>query len=207
MKLLIAIPSLDYMDARFVECLVKLTKKLSDDGIDYEVKIQTGTLVHVGRDKLCRYAMGNKHFTHVLWLDADMIFNEDLVDDLMDSGKSFVSGIAHGRRPPYFSCLFKDIDLIIRFTEYPATTFEVAGCGMACVLMEVDVIRKVWENYKTCFLPMASAGEDLAFCKRATACGIKIWAEPSVKVGHIGHEIIWPYTTEEWKKGVYGYGV
>ena len=40
MNLLIAIPSNDTMPFQFVESLLKLTKRLSEDGVDYEVVIQ-----------------------------------------------------------------------------------------------------------------------------------------------------------------------
>ena len=50
MKLLIAIPTYDYMHFQFVECLTKLIRRLDEDGIDFEVVYQGGTLVYVGRD-------------------------------------------------------------------------------------------------------------------------------------------------------------
>lgn len=46
MKLLIAIPTYDYMHFQFVECLTKLIRRLDEDGIDYEVDFQGGTLVY-----------------------------------------------------------------------------------------------------------------------------------------------------------------
>ena len=91
MKLLIAIPTNDYMHYKFVECLTKLTRRLDEDGIDYDIAYQGATLVYVGRDKLANKAM-NECYTHMLWLDSDMIFTEDLLDDLMYSGKPFVTG-------------------------------------------------------------------------------------------------------------------
>ena len=99
MKLMIAIPTYDYMHFQFVECLTKLIRRLDEDGIDFEVIYQGGTLVYVGRDRLAKMAI-DRGFSHILWLDSDMIFNDDLLENLMDSGKSFVTGIAHGRRPP-----------------------------------------------------------------------------------------------------------
>ena len=106
MKLLIAIPTYDYIHYQFVKCLTKLLKRLDNDGIDYEVALQGGTLVYVGRDRLTKKAIEGG-FSHVLWLDSDMIFTEDLLEDLMFSGKGFVTGIAHSRRPPHVSCLFR----------------------------------------------------------------------------------------------------
>ena len=100
MKLLIAIPTNDQMPFQFVESLTKLIRRLDADGIDYDVAFQGGTLVHVGRDKLALKAITGG-YSHILWLDSDMVFTEDLLSDLMDARKDFVTGIAHARREPY----------------------------------------------------------------------------------------------------------
>lgn len=202
MRLLIAIPTLDYVHYEFAACLTRLIIRLNNDGVDFDVKWKGGTLVYAARDWLACQAINNS-YTHVLWLDADMIFNDDLLDDLMFSGKPFVSGIAHGRRPPHASCLFTSLDPIARFDDgYPANTFEVAGCGFACVLIETAIMRDVQMAYHTCFLPMRELGEDLAFCKRARDLGYKIHGEPGVRLGHIGHITIWPEDYERWKSTI-----
>ena len=200
MKLLIGIPSLDFQHVEFVKSLTALIVRLKDDGIDFDVQIEAGTLVHVARDKIACKAI-NEHYTHVLWFDADMVFTDDVLDSLMFCGKQFVSGICHSRRKGYNSCLFKNLDLnhIERFEEYPHEAFQVAGCGFGCVLIDVAILEDVQKTYKTCFLPMPAYGEDLAFCKRASELGYKIYAEPSVKLGHIGHIAIYPEDHERWK--------
>lgn len=198
MKLLIAIPAHDYMHMDFVNSLLALTKRLSEDGIDYHVKLHGGTLVYHGRDELAKIAIeGN--YTDVLWIDADMVFQDTLLEDLQFSGKPFVSGIAHGRRPPHLSCLFSEIwPGVQRFGEYPTNTFKVAGCGFGCVLIKTEILKAVKERNGTCFFPTRELGEDLAFCKRATDAGYEIWAEPSVRLGHIGHIAIYPEYREQY---------
>jgi hypothetical protein len=206
MKLLIAIPTNDYMHYQFVECLTKLVKRLDEDGIDYDIAYQGATLVYVGRDKLANKAM-NECYTHMLWLDSDMIFTEDLLDDLMYSGKPFVTGIAHSRRAPHVSCIFKELwPKVDRWEgcEYPIQAFRIGGCGFACVLIETDIVRNVYNKNGTAFFPMRELGEDLAFCKRATDMGYEIWAEPSVKLGHIGHITIYPEYEELYRSSIYG---
>lgn len=206
MKLLIAIPTNDYMHYQFVECLTKLVKRLDEDGVDYDIAYQGATLVYVGRDKLANKAM-NECYTHMLWLDSDMIFTEDLLDDLMYSGKPFVTGIAHGRRAPHVSCIFKEIwPKVDRWEgcEYPIQAFRIGGCGFACVLIETEIVRNVYNKNGTAFFPMRELGEDLAFCKRATDMGYEIWAEPSVKLGHIGHITIYPEYEELYRSSIYG---
>ena len=59
--------------------------------------------------------------------------------------------------------------------------------------MELPVLKDVLEHTGgQCFIPDPKLGEDLAFCKRATACGYEIWCEPAVQVGHVGSITIWP---------------
>lgn len=199
MKLLIAVPAMDFMHTEFVKSLLSLANKLKDDGIEFETRIESGTLVYLARDKLARYAI-QKHFTHVLWLDSDMVFTDEIVEDLQFSGKPFVTGIAHGRRKPFLSCLFKEYQPEVKrweFKEYPSNTFEVAACGMAAALIEVKILADVMDRYRTCFTPTQFLGEDVAFCDRARTCGYKVYAEPGVRVGHIGHITIYPEDSEK----------
>lgn len=195
MKLLIAIPTMDTVPVDFMKSLLKLTKKLTADGVDYEIAIESGTLVYMARDRLAGKAV-NHGFSHVLWLDSDMVFEPEIVEDLQFCGKDFVSGIAHGRRKPFVSCLFKNIDLnhleLWKLEDYPADTFEVAGCGMACCLISTEIIKQVMINYGTAFNPIMQYGEDISFCKRAHDLGFKIYAEPTVRLGHIAHIAIYP---------------
>ncbi len=205
MKLLIALPVYNSIEPEFDICLRKLENNLRDNDIDYTVDIKTGTLVYAARDKLAVKAK-QEQYTHVLWLDSDMIFNEEVVDDLLFCGKSFVTGIYHGRRPPHVSCIFKGLHPVERFCygSYPAETFKIAGCGFGCVLMETGVLRAVWDKYTTCFLPTAELGEDLAFCDRVASCGIEMYCEPSVRLGHIGRVPIYPEDEQGWRDRVEG---
>ena len=193
MKLLIGIPSYDYIHAEFVKCLNALILHLARNNVNFDVFINNGTLVHVARDKIACKAI-NEGFTHVLWLDSDMIFYPEVFDDLMDTRKDFVCGIFFARRKPHSSCLFKQIDDIShieRIDDFPLGVFEIEACGFGCVLTATEVLKHVQTTYQTCFTPMASWGEDLAFCKRARGLGHRIFADSHVQIGHIGHEVIY----------------
>lgn len=202
-KLLIGVPTLDYMNVEFVRSLTALLMRLKDDGVNFDIDIESGTLVYIARERIANKAI-NEEYSHVLWLDADMVFGPDLLDDLMFSGKAFVSGVYHARRKGYASCIFKGIDVgeVERFKEYPKETFEIAGCGFGCVLIETEIIRAVKRAYGTCFTPIKNYGEDLAFCKRCRDIGYSLWCEPSVVCGHIGHITIYPEDHEQWKKTI-----
>lgn len=206
MKLLIGVPTLDYIHVEFMQCLMKLLLKLKDDGIAFDVDIESGTLVYFARDRIANKAI-NEGYTHVLWLDSDMVFNENILDDLMFCGEKFVSGIYHARRKGYASTIFKSIELngLERFEEYPREAFRIAGCGFGCVLVDTEVLKAVAMKNGTCFTPLKDLGEDIAFCKRAQDLGYTLWCEPSVVCGHIGHITIYPEDHEAWKKTISNY--
>lgn len=191
MKLLVAVPSLDFMHVDFVRCLTNLIERLHEDGIAFETKLLSGTLVYVARNRLVDHAINN-NFTHVLWLDADMVFKPDILDDLMFSGHDFVCGRFNARRKPYIACQFKKLVPIEVVEDYPAETFQIAGTGFGCVLTSVDILKKVAQLEGSCFLPTSGLGEDLAFCARCHDNGIKMYCEPTAVVGHIGHITIYP---------------
>ena len=202
MKLMLAIPTMDTVPVPFMQSLLKLCRKLDKCGYTYNTDIEAGTLIYMAREHLASRAVNNG-FTHVLWLDSDMVFSENIVEDLQFTGKSFVTGIAHGRRSPFLSCLFKSINLDTlerwKLEDYPRDTFEVAGCGLACCLMETEIIKNVMLTYGTAFYPIQQYGEDLSFCKRARELGYHIYAEPTVRLGHIGHIEVWPEDAERYK--------
>ena len=206
MRLLIGIPTLDYVNVEFMKCLMNLIIKLKNDGVQFDLEINSGTLVYLARERIAHKAI-NEHYTHVLWLDSDMVFNADILDDLMFSGKDFVTGIYQARRKGYASVIFKKIskDGVERFEDYPNELFQIQGCGFGCVLTSVQMLSSVCLHYGTCFTPLQSLGEDIAFCKRAMDLGFKLWCEPTVICGHIGHITIYPEDHELWKKTISNY--
>ena len=108
MRLMIAVPTTDYIHADFVKSLVDLEAELNRKKITHKVEILSGTLVYIARNKLAQKAV-NEGYTHVLWLDSDMVFNNQVVDDLQFCGKEMVCGAFVSRRPPYGPCVYTSI--------------------------------------------------------------------------------------------------
>ena len=204
MKLMIAIPTIDYIHFAFARCLTALVEHLKDIGADFRVCFQGNTVVYLARDDLARKAV-EEGCTHVLWLDADMLFPETIVEDLTQSGKPFVSGIYHARRPPHRSCLFKRLSPAQRISEYPAEPFRIEGCGFGCVLMQTGILKTVDLSTGDLFLPDGFFGEDLSFCRRATSLGYELWCDPRVVCGHIGQMAVYPEAAALQEAGCDGY--
>ena len=187
-RLLIAVPTTDYVHADFVKSLARLQCELGRRRVAYDVEIQSGTLVYYARNRLANKAI-NENYTHVLWLDSDMVFDEQIVDDLMEVGKEMVCGAFVSRRPPYGPCIYTSIEKnnVKQVKDFGLRPFRVAGCGFAAVLTTTELLQAVNQKYGTCFQPTDYYGEDLAFCWRVKQLGYEIWCEPTVRVGHIAH--------------------
>ena len=188
MKLLIGMPSLDYMHTDTVRCLSDLIVRLTKDGIPFDLDLESGTLVYKARDRVASKAI-NEEYTHVLWLDSDMIFTPDILDDLMFCGKEMVCGAFVSRRPPYGPCVYESIkkNEVEKVKEFGTKPFRVDGCGFACVLTTTELLQAVQYKFGNCFNPTDYYGEDLAFCWRVGQIGREIWCEPTVRPGHIAH--------------------
>lgn len=195
MRLLIAIPCMDTVRYEFAQSLVKLCKRLSDIGVDYDVRFHEGSLIYMARDELAIAAM-DEGFTHIFWLDSDISFTSDVVEILYAKKKDFITGIYRSRRKPFAICLYSDLKHSQRQMELPNEVFTVDACGFGCVLMDIEVVKMVKRNYGVLFLPTVSAGEDIAFCKRWTDLGFSVYADPDVRCGHITYVPITPKDTQ-----------
>ena len=189
-KLLIAVPTLDYIHYLFVESLTNLVKRLSADGVNYDICFRGGTLVYLSRDWLVRHAAGNG-YSHILWLDADMMFEPDVLDRLLGCEKPLAAGVYRGRHDKLIPCVFSSLKPIDRWTDIPKEgVYPIEGCGFGCVLTETLMMERIYNRYGTCFTPTPEFGEDLAFCDRARLDGYFMVADCSVKCGHIGQAVI-----------------
>ena len=191
MKLMVAIPTVDYIHFEFTKSLVELARNLERNGIDFEVRFFGSTLVYDGRNILAESAV-NEKFTHVLWLDADMVFKPDMFSRLYSHKKDIVTGVYHARRPPHKSCIFTGLNPAKRVKKYPKELFEIVACGFGCVLTTTEALKVVMRNNDGCFQPILNCGEDISFCVKASQKGFKIYCDPNVKAGHIGHVTIYP---------------
>ena len=203
MTLMVAVPTTDYVHAEFMKCLVGLIQKLTKDGVDVEPRIVGGTLVYVARNRLAQEAI-NDNFTHILWLDSDMTFGPDIVDDLLFCGKDMVCGAFIMRRPQFGPCIYTDINAfpMKKVREFGTEPFRVDGCGFATVLTTVELLKAVYDKYGTWFRPTEDFSEDLAFCDRVNGIGREIWCEPTVRPGHIAHIPV--YAGEDMFGGLFG---
>lgn len=162
---------------------------------------QVGSLVYESRNDLAKYAVQSEA-DYVLWLDSDMMFEPELLEKMMatlqEHDLDILTGIYYRRRHPFSPVLMKKLSIAENnfceyenFNAYPEDgIFEVEGIGFGCVLMKSDVLMDIKATYNDWFSPFGRVGEDLSFCWRARQTGHKIYADPSIQLGHCGQQII-----------------
>ena len=197
-KILIAVPCMDMVSARFAQCLSTL-KKVGKCTVSFLI----GSLVYDSRNKLAVMAL-EMEADYILWLDSDMVFKPDTLERMikvLDENPEIdvLSGLYFRRGAPFTPVLFSKLEIgedgLLVFedqTEIPDERFEIAGCGFGCVLMRTDLLIDIAakEGGGVWFTPLANAGEDCAFCIRARREGYKIVCDPSIALGHMGYAAI-----------------
>lgn len=205
MKTLVAVPCMEMMKTKFVDCLLSLRH-------DYTIEFGVASLIYDTRNQFIIKAIDGG-YDRMFWIDSDMVFdsatmaylNEDL-----DRGYDFVAALAFKRRSPYTPVIYQELDVIKNdnnsltpvaksYLEYPKDClFEVGGFGFGFVAMNVAGLKRVVDKYgKMLFSPYTCFGEDLSFCIRAKSAGEKLYCDSRAEVGHIGEYV---YNSETFER-------
>ena len=198
-RIMVAVPSREYIDVDAVKCIYKLEKDaMLNKDIEVNVELVSGTVIHDMRFGMAQMAIKNK-YDYILWIDSDMVFNSTVIYDLLEADKDIVTAVCFMRRAPYEPCIYSKLrmgatleeDQIEKYLDYPENSvFEVEACGMAMCLMKVVVLEDIITKTGQPFFPVKSdhrtLGEDLSFCFNARRAGHKIWATSKPNIGHIG---------------------
>ena len=198
-KILIAVPCMDMVSAQFAHSLATLTSYGVED-TQISIWFNLGSLIYTSRNEIAERAL-TEGADLVMWFDSDMVFNPDTLQRMLkhiDDGHDIVTGIYYRRTIPFTPVAFSKMDIDEKeqksfyeeYDEIPGEPFEVAACGFGCVLMRTEIFTAVFSKFGNMFSPIGNIGEDIAFCWRARECGYKILADPTIPLGHVGHNVI-----------------
>ncbi len=192
-----------FTHAKFCKSLADLIAYSWHCGLKiYKVGIKERMVVHWARNDLADQALkiGNIYtgepYTHLLWLDDDMVFSPDLAVYLARNGdKDMVSALYYGRNQ-HVPVVYrkeegeKDEMKHQQWVSVGPKMFQVDAVGYGCLLAR----REVYEKLPHPWFKFDGGGEDIYFCVQAKKIGIEIWCDASYHCGHIGDQHVITHT-------------
>ena len=149
-------------------------------------------------------------------VDADILFfyeGVSPIDILVEKNKEVIGGIYVYKKQP---CLpthrpLELQDIYERDGKFPKDykfdipkeTHEVRWLAGGCMLIKREVIENLSKEHLVPNLPMIYKNEylseDFAFCERCRNLGYKIYAEPTINLGHIGN---YSFSLKDYNKNI-----
>lgn len=182
-------------------------------GIDTASFTRGGSVISHNRNLLVQDTfLKAPRATHILWLDDDMYFENDLLVRLLQHKRDIVCANAYRKYEPFVpvvsvmrskESIFNPIH--IRPDDPEAGLKRVTSSGTGCVLEKIEVIKKLdfpWFDTMYVLAPEDDAdrfkhieghvliGEDTYHMMKATKAGFKIYCDFSLEVGHISNNYI-----------------
>lgn len=186
-KVLIGVPNGGSIKAETVSSLLNLIASTDTAQVIF-MPIQGGyktfnmnRLVEVAKRNGC---------SHLLNIDADMIFPEDTLKRLLAHNKDIVGGnyryrgaVQNQDNPPSVVKFKKDNKYIEG--DIPDKLFECAALGLGMLLFKTKVFDKLKPPYFE-LDEVRPAMEDVIVCEKLRAKNYKIFCDPTIRLGHIG---------------------
>ena len=122
--------------------------------------------------------------THILFLDDDMIYEEDTLDRLLSYDKDIIGATYANRRGDGVVTGFRKDE-----KQHQRKPFKVAALGGGCMLVKLSVFEKIekpWFWYDVANEGFVVMSNDWWFCGKAYDAKFDIWVDPKVKPKHIG---------------------
>lgn len=194
--------------------LIDLIDFISKNGGLFKLSIQYTPVVNFSRCKclLGDVAKGKKQrpfenlkYDYILWIDSDIVFNPDNLEQLLQLQKDIACGwyaqpsqasdgslftpVVENADEKYFKQNHSYKFMTVKDLLKKPKPFTVDHVGFGWVLIKQGVFESLEYPW---FAPKKQkigtmedlCSEDVAFCKDAQAAGYEIWLDPRCRVGH-----------------------
>lgn len=199
LRIAVCMPTTGQMSSSTAWCLAKMvdcfnTARYEEGEKALDVFIMRGSILQDQRQRLVGEAWKVKA-THILWLDSDMYFPHDTIQQLLSHGKFIVAANYARKNDTGLMTAYVDND---DYTGPLVTTDDSTGlvqvktAGMGVMLCDMRVFEQI-EFPLFDFTPQPPhfvkvGGEDKYFCQKARDAGFDIWVDQDLSraVAHIG---------------------
>lgn len=191
-KIYVCVPTRDMMHSHFAYSLQALVKHHALIGLDTHVEFSLGTLIGTQRESLVTIALDNDA-THIMWLDSDMMFPENVCERLLAHDLPFVACNYSTRAMPFKAVAYQELYNWESTLPSDATGLvQVAGVGLGCALVNTKVFDNIYKPYFPITYTRKTddyLGEDMNFCMKLDTEGefpLMVDADLSKFIYHIG---------------------
>jgi GT2 family glycosyltransferase len=180
------------MPTAFVQNLVRwVDRQRARKDLELGVYIRSGCIIDVSRNLLVYDALQNKA-EHLLFVDDDTLFPDNVYDALARHAKPIVSSLVYRKEPPYQPVVYHQAEtewIYEALSDYPDNELiSVDAVGLGCALYSAQVFKKLpmpWFEFNS----SPWLGEDLNMCRKARKAGFGVYCDTSVKCQHLGGAI------------------
>lgn len=198
--------------AQTTEALFKLAQFFTLNQIRHQLSwFSAADIVEVRNLFLTVWYDGHPQFSHMLFIDADMGFEPELIRDMLAFDKP-LTGTFYARRqmPPSIVGAAKNANH--SFPDIKQGHLPAAYIGAGVMLIKRTMIAEMLEKkpeiidslpgtlanatdikltrflraFDTILEDDCRLSEDISFCRRWTECGGEIWANVMHKISHVG---------------------
>lgn len=157
------------------------------------------------RNDLCEQTLRDGH-SHLWFMDDDHAFPPQMLSKLLAHDKPLVTPICLTRVHPFKPVQYTEkLDGEFQYLPIPLSKTDTDGLveiqagGCAGMLIRRDVIEALeppWFEY-------ADRSEDIIFCEKAKAAGFNLYADLSLRLGHVTTAVVWPAVDDDrWVTGL-----
>lgn len=185
------------------------TAEMTRYGVFYDylnmLQFPTGTSISfsrgqspaAGRNVLIQHAL-DAGFTHIFFVDDDVLVKPDTLSQLMKHDKDIVSALYLMRNHPHNPIIFDQVAPDGRchthfLNDSETGLIPIVGCGLGSCLINTNVFRvleKPWIRLGE--LDSENWTDDLGFFNRVRKVGFAMYCDLNTVVGHIASVTVWP---------------
>lgn len=172
---------------------------------------RNGANLSFGRNWVAATFLAQTDADWLLTLDADMVFEPDMLDRLLEVAdpveRPVVSGLYFGRSEEGipFPQMYAQVETSdgriasARFENYPKGLVEVLGAGAGCMLIHRDVLERMRKAAADPVFPWYQettevngryTSEDITFCHRVRQLGLPVFVDTRIVCGHVKDMVI-----------------
>jgi hypothetical protein len=143
---------------------------------------------------------GKLKYTHLMWIDSDMVFTVKHFQSLFNHDKDIVSGIYKMENNTQYAVV-ENLDmtylkqhgtfqfLVDEDMRKKSGLFKVAYTGLGFTLIKYGVFEALtYPWFEPLFFKhediVEFCSEDVSFCKKARDKGFDVWVDPLLRIGH-----------------------